>query len=140
MRAIEEIKQNPRICISMTSFDGFSGTISLPMWQGSVIASTGAGWEHISVSPFKSRITPTWDDMCKIKEWFWNDDEAAIQIHPVKDQYVNNVSNCLHLWRCTYKDMILPPSILVGIRKGQTKAEIDKEIREAYEIAGEEYK
>lgn len=77
--------------------------------------------------------------MTKIKDWFWNDDEAVIQIHPQKDQYVNNVNNCLHLWRCTYKEMVLPPSCLVGIRKGQTQAELMKEIKEAYEIAGEKY-
>jgi hypothetical protein len=109
------------------------------LWQGSVIGSTGAGWEHISVVPFNKRITPSWDDMTKIKDWFWNDDEAVIQIHPPKDQYVNNVNNCLHLWRCTYKEMVLPQSCLVGIRKGQTQAELMKEIKEAYEIAGEKF-
>lgn len=75
--------------------------------------------------------------MCKIKSWFWEDDEAVIQIHPKSEEYVNNMSNCLHLWRCTYKDMILPPSCLVGLRNGQTMAELQQEIREAYEIAGE---
>jgi len=45
--------------------------------------------------------------------------------------------NCLHLWRCTYKDMVLPPSILVGIKKGQTQKEIAEEIVKAYEIAAE---
>ena len=77
------------------------------------------------------------DDMCKIKDAFWNDDEAVIQIHPPKADYVNNMPNCLHLWRCTYKDMVLPPSILVGIKKGQTQKEIAEEIVKADEIAAE---
>ena len=77
--------------------------------------------------------------MCQIKEMIWKDDEAVIQIHPPKEQYVNNVPNCLHLWRCTYKDMVLPPSVLVGVREGMTQADFNREIREAYEMAGETY-
>ena len=137
MRSLDEIKANRRIIIGLVSQDGGNGIISLPTWQGTVIWSKGAGWEHVSVSPKQHRITPSWDDMCKVKEWFFNDDEAVIQIHPPKDMYVNNMPNCLHLWRCTYKDMILPPSCLVGIRKGQTMAELNEEVKEAYRIAGE---
>ena len=137
MKPFNEISKNPRIAITKNAPDGIQGLISLPLWQGTVIASNGAGWEHVSVAPFKRRTTPTWDDMCKIKSWFWEDDEAVIQIHPKSEEYVNNMSNCLHLWRCTYKDMILPPSCLVGLRNGQTIAELQQEIREAYEIAGE---
>lgn len=138
MRNINDIKTNPRIHITAASEEGFSGEIALPTWRGSVICSTGAGWEHVSVSPYKRRITPSWDDMCKIKDAFWKDDEAVIQIHPAKVDYVNNMPNCLHLWRCTYKDMVLPPSILVGIKKGQTQKEIAEEITRAYELAKEE--
>ncbi len=139
MKSIDEIIASKRVLISNKSFDGFAGNIFLSRWTGSVIASTGAGWEHISVSPYKKNITPTWDDMCQIKDLFFNDDEAVIQIHPPKAEYVNNVSNCLHLWRCTYKEMILPPSCLVGIKKGQTMAELNEEIKKAYEMAGERY-
>lgn len=137
MRHINDIKTNPRIYITAAGEEGFSGEIALPTWRGSVICSTGAGWEHVSVSPYKRRITPSWDDMCKIKDAFWKDDEAVIQIHPPKADYVNNMPNCLHLWRCTYKDMVLPPSILVSIKKGQTQKEIAEEIARAYEIAAE---
>ena len=77
--------------------------------------------------------------MCKLKDIFFYEDEAVIQIHPPKDQYVNNVDNCLHLWRCTYKEMVLPPSVLVGIREGQTPEEVREEIKAAYEMAGEKY-
>lgn len=139
MRTIEEIKSNPRISIAKQADDGFAGLISLPLWQGTIVVSNGAGWEHVSVAPFKSRVVPSWDDMCKVKSWFWNDDEEVIQIHPKAEQYVNNKGNCLHLWRCTYKEMVLPPSCLVGIKKGQTLKELQEEIRQAYEIAGETY-
>lgn len=138
MKHINAIKTNTRLRIGEISEDGFDGEISLPLWRGTVICSTGAGWEHVSVSPYQHRVTPSWDDMCAIKDMFWEDDEAVIQIHPPKAEYVNNMRNCLHLWRCTYKEMVLPPSILVGIRKGQTRKEIAAEVIAAYKMAGEQ--
>jgi hypothetical protein len=136
MKTIEQIKANPRIAIGARGEDGFSGIISMPTWKGTFICSVGAGWEHVSVSPSKHRIVPSWDDMCRTKEIFWKDDEAVIQIHPPKEDYVDNLSNCLHLWRCTYKEMVLPPSVLVGVRKGQDMNQFMKELVEAYAIAG----
>ena len=138
MRDINTLKENRRLNILMIGADGGKGIITFPLWRGSVIWSTGAGWQHVSVAPESKRIIPTWDDMCKLKDIFFEDDESVIQIHPPKDEYVNNMPNCLHLWRCTYKEMVLPPSCLVGIRKGQTMEELNKEIKEAYKIAGEE--
>lgn len=139
MRDLEEIKQNPRCCWKGQTEDGMAGYIALPEWQGSVVMSTGAGWEHVSVAPAKKRITPSWNDMCIVKKIFWKDDEAVIQIHPAEDEYVNNMPNCLHLWRCSYKEMVLPPRILVGIKEGMTEREIDEEVKRAYEASGEQY-
>lgn len=139
MRIIEEIKQSPYLRDIDLSLDGGTGIIHVGGWDGSIIWSNGAGWEHVSVSPFVKRITPEYSDMKKVKEIFWNDEEAVIQIFPAKSQYVNNVENCLHLWRCTYKETPLPPSCLVGLREGQTKAELMEEIKQAYEAAGEKY-
>lgn len=139
MKNTDEIISHPRLKTGRIGNDGGNGLISMPLWKGSVIWSNGAGWEHVSVSPESKRITPSWDDMCRIKDMFFYEDEAVIQIHPPKAEYVNNMPNCLHLWRCTYKDMVLPPSVLVGVRKGQTQAEFIEELKEAYKIAGEEY-
>lgn len=137
MKTREEILASQKINVMHQSADGFSGTIHLYRWSGSVVCSTGAGWDHVSVSPFKNHIIPEWSEMCYIRDLFFKDDEAVVQIHPPKAQYVNNKENCLHLWHCTYQSMILPPSVLVGIREGQTKEEFIKELGEAYEIAGE---
>ena len=137
MRDFEEIKSHQRINIDREDPEGIGGMITMPGWSGSIIATTGAGWEHVSVAPFQRRIVPTWNDMCLVKDIFFKDDEAVIQIHPPKADYVNNVPNCLHLWRCTFKEMVLPPSILVGIRKGMTSRQIQKEIQAAYEMVGE---
>ena len=78
-----------------------------------VIASDGAGWDHVSVS-LPDRC-PTWDEMCFVKRIFWRDEEAVIQLHPPSSQYVNNHPFCLHLWRFQLEDVVLPPPFLVGI-------------------------
>ena len=140
MRDLEEIKRNPRLRNIDEGMDGFVADIHLCGWQGSVIFSYEGGWEHVSVRPYLKRIIPDYDAMCQLKDMFWNEDEDVIHVFPRKENYVNNVSNCLHLWRCYYKDMVLPPSCFVGVKKGQTMEELKKEIREAYEMAGEKVK
>lgn len=72
-----------------------------------------AGWEHVSVS-LPDRC-PTWAEMCRIKELFWDDEDTVVQFHPPRSQYVNNHLYCLHLWRPLHAAIPLPPSILVGV-------------------------
>lgn len=33
-----------------------------------------------------------------IKSRFFNDNEFAVEFHPKKEDYINNVENCLHMW------------------------------------------
>jgi len=77
------------------------------------IASDQMGWEHVSVS-LPDRC-PTWDEMCFIKNLFWDEDDAVIQYHPPKRDYINCHPFCLHLWRSTDQDIPLPPKIFVGV-------------------------
>ena len=79
-----------------------------------VIASDGAGWEHVSVS--KKNQTPSWDEMCFVKRYFWDSDDVVVQFHPKESEYVNNHNHCLHLWRQIGKEIETPPSILIGIK------------------------
>jgi hypothetical protein len=139
MRNFEEIKKNPSLRNIEPYPSGIHCEIHVGGWDGSVIATTNCGWNHVSVAPYAKRIIPDWDAMCKIKDIFFEDEEAVIQVHPKKSEYVNNMTNCLHLWQCKYTDMVLPPSCLVGVKDGMTKAELDRELREAYEMAGEKY-
>lgn len=81
-----------------------------------VIASDGMGWEHVSVSLIDLDRCPTWNEMCRIKDIFWDSDDCVIQYHPPKSEYVNNHSYCLHLWRPIGIEIPLPESILVGIK------------------------
>lgn len=82
-----------------------------------VVASNGGGWEHVSVSPCnrKRQTCPTWDEMCAIKDMFFEEEETVVQYHPPKSDYVNMHPYCLHLWRPIGREIPRPPSIFVGI-------------------------
>lgn len=73
-----------------------------------------AGWEHLSVS-HKNKI-PSWECMNEMKEMFFKDDEECFQMHPKKDNYINNNEYTLHIWRPTEGMKQIPPSVLVGFR------------------------
>jgi hypothetical protein len=77
-----------------------------------IVSSGGQnGWEHVSVS-IERRI-PNWQEMCFVKEAFWNDDECVMQLHPPKSDYINLHPNCLHLW-CPMDELIpMPPNLMV---------------------------
>lgn len=75
-------------------------------------ASDGLGWEHVSVSLSVKRC-PDWDEMCMIKNMFWDEEDCVIQYHPSKSHYVNNHPYVLHLWRPTKDNIPLPPKGLV---------------------------
>ena len=71
MKTFEEIKAIKRIAWQKETDDGAAGIITMPSrWTGSIIVSTGAGWEHVSVCPYKKHIMPNWEDMSFIKDLF----------------------------------------------------------------------
>jgi len=80
-----------------------------------VIASQEAGWEHVSVST--TARTPTWEEMCFIKNKFWDDEDVVIQYHPPKSQYVNFHKFCLHMWRKIGTEFPLPPTWMIGPKR-----------------------
>jgi hypothetical protein len=71
-----------------------------------VIASTGLGWDHVSVS-LKNR-TPTWEEMDFIYRLFFRDDETVMQLHVPASTKVNLHNYCLHLWRPTASGISIP--------------------------------
>lgn len=104
-----------------TAADGNNGLFQIPgrthRDRLTVVASDGGGWEHVSVStPYRC---PTWEEMCKVKELFWDDPEDwAVQYHPPLSRHVNNHRYCLHLWRPTdCGEMPFPPDWMVGSKK-----------------------
>jgi len=129
MRTLEEIKKSGRVIVDTVGVDGGKGVFHAPKWRGSVIWSYGNGWDHVSVAPLQRRIMPEWSDMCLLKDIFFSEDEAVIQVHPPKSEYVNNVQNCLHLWR--YQgEMVLPPSYMVGMKGGETLSSVLRKAKE----------
>lgn len=74
-------------------------------------ADEGIPWEHVSVS-LQNRC-PNWPEMCFIKGLFWDDEDAVMQLHPPKSDYVNNHEYCLHLWKPTTQAIPLPPKVAV---------------------------
>lgn len=79
-----------------------------------VLATDGAGWEHVSVS--RRDRCPTWEEMCQVKEMFWDDEDCVIQYHPPKSEWVNNHPRCLHMWRPIGMDLPRPHPMLVGFK------------------------
>jgi hypothetical protein len=79
------------------------------------IVSDELGWEHVSVS-LPARC-PTWDEMCFVKDLFWDATDLVIQLHPPRSEYVNTHEYCLHMWRKsgTNDFLEMPPKIMVGI-------------------------
>ena len=112
MKTIAEIKENTKLEIQKQTIDGVAGILHMPgLRHCTVIASWGGGWEHVSVHP--SNRTPDWDEMCAIKDMFWNGDEVVMQFHPAKSNYVNLMLNCLHLWRPIEHEIPVPPTLYV---------------------------
>jgi hypothetical protein len=80
-----------------------------------VIASIDQGhyasWEHVSVHGVDAdgkQYTPSWDEMCFVKDIFFEEQDVVIQIHPKKRDYVNLHQHCLHLWRSLDGSLNLP--------------------------------
>ena len=92
-------------------WEGHNGCFEFP-GEMRVVCSDGLDWEHVSVS-FKDRC-PTWEEMCIIKDLFWEEDEVVVQYHPDKKHYVNCHPFCLHLWKPIGMQLLVPPSELVG--------------------------
>jgi hypothetical protein len=122
MRTVVPIKlENGRIRTGHLSSDASYGMIGAfrvvgPSTRSLGIVSSGpdseSGWEHVSVSLYNR--TPNWQEMCFVKDLFWEEDEWVVQYHPSKKAYVNCHPYCLHLWKPINALLPIPPSGLVG--------------------------
>lgn len=112
---IEKYRITTGMCSSTERF-GSNGAFIIPYksFELFVIASDGLGWDHVSVS-LRNR-PPNWEEMCFIKNMFFDEEETVIQYHPKKSEYVNNHQNCLHLWKNQSIENELPPIGLIGVK------------------------
>lgn len=76
-----------------------------------VIASSGKGWDHVSVS-LRNR-TPTWAELEFVRKLLFKPNEIVVQFHVPSDKHVNIHPYTLHLWRQHGVKYQLPPSNFV---------------------------
>jgi hypothetical protein len=73
------------------------------------------GWEHVSVST--GRRCPNWEEMCFVKDLFWDEEELVLQYHVPASQHINNHPYVLHMWRDTlHPHPRMPGSRMVGLQ------------------------
>lgn len=101
-----------------TEKDGCNGAFVIERGRTTynIMASDGDGWEHVSVHCVSdgAERTPTWAEMCWIKDKFWDEDDVVIQFHPAKEDYVNMHKYTLHLWRPVGVQLPVPNKLMVG--------------------------
>jgi hypothetical protein len=76
-----------------------------------ILASSGNGWDHVSVS-LESRC-PTWNEMSHVKRTFFKPNEVVMQLHVADSDHINFHPNVLHLWRPHDDTIPLPPKEFV---------------------------
>ncbi|MDD5328332.1 MAG: hypothetical protein PHY02_11070 [Phycisphaerae bacterium] len=113
MRTIEQIKAMLKGSINDSGQDGLHATYRTQGITYTIQFSWGEGWEHASVSIPQIKRTPTWGEMCMVKDLFWLPEETVVQYHPAKQKYVNMHNYCLHLWRPIAEKLPAPPTFMI---------------------------
>lgn len=108
---------------------GNNGGFLVPINHGTVhafcLVSDGHSYEHVSVTLYDKKNNlikrcPTWNEMCVIKDIFWDEEDCVMQLHPPKKDWVSIHEFCLHLWRPTEVEIPRPAYYLVGPKKKKT--------------------
>jgi hypothetical protein len=74
----------------------------------------GTGWCHVSVSLIGwEGKCPSWDEMCVVKDLFFDKEECVVQFHAPESKHVNIHPGCLHLWKKDGEDFPMPPKVCV---------------------------
>lgn len=118
LRLLDQYRvRNPEVAAYYGGYgDHETGVFAVPSRIDSatlaVIASSGFGWEHVSVS--RHNRCPNWLEMDHIKRLFFKEDETVMQLHVPDTEHINVHPNCLHLWRPTTQEIPRPPGWMVG--------------------------
>ena len=115
MRTLKELMENSQVQITNNVITpsedimGIQGFLNLReskktmSFMATVDDNSGMKWEHVSISYYgENKKTPSWAEMCAVKNIFWGPDEEVHQIHPKECEYVHSYAqkeNILHLWR-----------------------------------------
>lgn len=85
-----------------------------------IVASSGMGWDHVSVS--RTNRCPNWPEMEHVKRAFFKDEETVMQLHVPPSDHISYHNYCLHLWRPQEAEIPRPPSIMVAHQKSKDAA------------------
>ncbi len=106
MKSIDEIAKTSNLIIHKNTEAGGSGLIVYGSLKNCSVMwgrKEGGLYDHVSISP-TNRI-PTWNELCKVKDMFFKDDEECYLVFPKKEQYVNLDKYCMHIWRDASEDI-----------------------------------
>lgn len=95
-------------------FEAFGATLRIMVSDGrNSLLEHGPkyAWDHASVSC--ADRTPTWAEMCFVKELFWEDHETVIQFHVPAAEHINCHPFTLHLWAPLLLPIPRPPARMV---------------------------
>lgn len=121
-KAPEKYRNRTHPLLGSDASYGTSGLFEIPLEEGLAICIASDGgldpttsWEHVSIhmKVDGKDETPTWDEMCELKNIFWDEEDCVVQFHPPKSQYVNRHPHTLHLWRQSGSNFPTPPMIMV---------------------------
>lgn len=77
-----------------------------------VMAASGGGWDHISVS--LADRCPTWEEMEYVRKLFAKPNEVWLQFGVPSKDHINVHPHCLHWWRPLHREVRLPPTAMVA--------------------------
>lgn len=111
MKSFDQLKNEKKILIHDLNSEEGIGTLYLldNNEPCTVIFSNYLGWDHVSVS-YRNRCL-TWEEMCQVKDIFFDEEETVVQYHPKKSEYVNLHPYVLHLWKKQNEEFELPKPI-----------------------------
>jgi len=119
MRRLRELNQYRdrewEMRLSGTKGDDYGGCFKVKSANATlhIMASSGEGWDHISVSTSLPRC-PSWVEMEQVKRLFFKPDEVAYQLHVTEGEHVSVHNYCLHIWRPHEQEIPLPPVWMVA--------------------------
>lgn len=96
------------------------------------VCNKDEGWEHVLYGHDEIERLPEWPEMVELKEMFWENNDIVIQVHPRRQDYVNDVPNVLHLWK---KTGYTPDLTLIYRITGELLSERDRTPRSFERIA-----
>lgn len=96
--------------------DATCGTFMIPSpidgYKLRVIASSGLGWDHVSVS--RANRCPNWPEMDHVRKLLFRDDETVMQLHVPVTENLSLHDFCLHMWRPHNVEIPRPPAWMVA--------------------------